>query len=149
MRYVQASDETFVRHIRDEVENIQWDETNQTSVRKLSEDQRVEFGVSRLNMVTPPSFDSHTQTREEGDAVLTDGVWTQNWTVIDAPEDIKAINIRQARDAKLELSDWMAIRASEGGTATPSDWITYRQALRDIPGQAGFPNTITWPTEPN
>jgi hypothetical protein len=26
---------------------------------------------------------------------------------------------------------------------------TYRQALRDVPQQGGFPNTITWPTEPS
>ncbi len=149
MRYVQTSDETFVRHIRSEAENIRWDETHQTSVRKLSEDQRVEFGVSRLKMVTPPSFDTYTQTREEGDAVLTDGVWTQNWIVTEVPEDMRAINIRQTRDEKLELSDWMAIRASEGGTATPSDWITYRQALRDIPEQEGFPDEIDWPVEPS
>jgi hypothetical protein len=24
----------------------------------------------------------------------------------------------------------------------------YRQALRDVPQQAGFPQTITWPTKP-
>ena len=30
----------------------------------------------------------------------------------------------------------------------PSSWKTYRQALRDVPAQAGFPTSITWPTEP-
>jgi len=99
-------------------------------------------------MVTPPFFDVDTQTRAEGDAVLTDGVWTQNWIVTAVPEDIKASNIRQTRNTKLTLSDWMVIRASEGGPAVPSDWATYRQALRDVPAQAGFPNEINWPAEP-
>jgi hypothetical protein len=27
-------------------------------------------------------------------------------------------------------------------------WATYRQQLRDIPAQAGFPGTINWPTAP-
>jgi len=148
-RYVQASDETFVRHIGNEVENIQWNESTNTSVRRLSESQRTEFGVSRLKMVTPPFFDVDTQARAEGDAVLADGVWTQNWIVTAAPEDIKAFNIRQTRDAKLGLSDWMVVRASEGGTAVPSDWATYRQALRDVPQQEGFPNEIDWPDEPS
>jgi hypothetical protein len=31
---------------------------------------------------------------------------------------------------------------------TAWEWATYRQALRDVPSQAGFPNTITWPSEP-
>ena len=29
-----------------------------------------------------------------------------------------------------------------------ADWIAFRQALRDIPLQAGFPTNIVWPTEP-
>ena len=29
-----------------------------------------------------------------------------------------------------------------------ADWMTFRQALRDIPLQAGFPTNIVWPAEP-
>ena len=29
-----------------------------------------------------------------------------------------------------------------------SDWATYRQALRDVPSQSGFPHDITWPEKP-
>jgi hypothetical protein len=29
-----------------------------------------------------------------------------------------------------------------------ADWMAFRQALRDIPLQAGFPSEIVWPTEP-
>jgi len=29
-----------------------------------------------------------------------------------------------------------------------ADWIAFRQALRDIPLQSGFPTNIVWPTEP-
>ncbi len=28
------------------------------------------------------------------------------------------------------------------------EWRTYRQALRDVPLQAGFPDNITWPVKP-
>ena len=145
MRYVQTSSGTFIRHIRNEGIIIQWNESTNTSVRRLSESQRTEFGISRLKMVTPPFFDVDTQSRAEGDAVLTDGVWTQNWIVTAAPEDIKAVNIRQTRDAKLATSDWRAL----SDNTMPSEWTTYRQALRDVPGQAGFPSEVSWPTEPS
>lgn len=145
MRYVQTSNDNFIRHIRNEAEKIQWDETTNTSVRKLSEDQRVEFGVSRLKRVTPPFFDVDTQTRVEGDPVLTDGVWVQNWIVTEEPEESKGVNIRRTRTTKLELSDWRAL----SDTTMSAEWTTYRQALRDITAQAGFPNTITWPDEPS
>ena len=78
---------------------------------------------------------------------LTDGTLTPP-TEPELSEEAKAANARDTRDAKLGLSDWMVIRASEGGAAVTSDWATYRQDLRDVPEQAGFPNTITWPTEP-
>ena len=29
-----------------------------------------------------------------------------------------------------------------------AEWATYRTALLDVPQQAGFPDTITWPTKP-
>ena len=29
-----------------------------------------------------------------------------------------------------------------------ADWMAFRQALRDIPLQAGFPTNIVWPAEP-
>mgnify|MGYP001495470229 CR=1 FL=1 len=38
---------------------------------------------------------------------------------------------------------WAAL-TSEQRTA----WATYRTALLDVPAQAGFPSSITWPTAP-
>lgn len=31
----------------------------------------------------------------------------------------------------------------------PDAWRTYRQALRDVPAQSGFPTNVTWPSEPS
>ena len=56
----------------------------------------------------------------------------------------KAKSIRSERDQKLKDTDWMGM----SDVTMPDDWATYRQALRDVPAQSGFPNTITWPTEP-
>ena len=39
-------------------------------------------------------------------------------------------------------------RWSELTAAKQAEWTTYRQDLLDVPQQAGFPNDITWPTEP-
>tara|TARA_R110001606_G_scaffold395849_1_gene568967 strand:- start:106 stop:501 length:396 start_codon:yes stop_codon:yes gene_type:complete len=38
---------------------------------------------------------------------------------------------------------WAALNAD-----TQAEWATYRQALLDVPQQAGFPNTVTWPVKP-
>jgi len=55
---------------------------------------------------------------------------------------------RATRDGLIASCDWMAIKAFEGGTTVSADWATYRQALRDVSAQEGFPNDITWPTQP-
>jgi hypothetical protein len=57
----------------------------------------------------------------------------------------QAANIRSQRTEKLKDCDWTQIADS---TADKTAWATYRQALRDVPLQAGFPWTITWPTQP-
>ena len=56
------------------------------------------------------------------------------------PEEIRA-----ERDSLLSKSDWTQVADAPVDQAA---WATYRQALRDIPSQAGFPNEVTWPVEP-
>ena len=55
-----------------------------------------------------------------------------------------ATSVRAERETKLKASDWMAL----SDVTMTAEWSTYRQALRDVPEQAGFPHTITWPEEP-
>ena len=57
----------------------------------------------------------------------------------------QASSVRRTRTEKLKDSDWTQIADS---TADKEAWATHRQALRDITTQAGFPWTITWPTQP-
>jgi hypothetical protein len=55
---------------------------------------------------------------------------------------------RGRRDEMLSACDWVVTRALEVSEPVPAQWVTYRQALRDVSSQAGFPTTITWPTPP-
>ena len=57
----------------------------------------------------------------------------------------QAKSVRTTRTQKLSDCDWTQIADS---TADKTAWATYRQALRDIPAQSGFPWTITWPDAP-
>jgi hypothetical protein len=59
-------------------------------------------------------------------------------------DEQKAFSAREKRDKKLQETDW---RAASDLTLS-ADWAAYRQALRDVPQQEGFPSTITWPTKP-
>ena len=63
----------------------------------------------------------------------------------DGANDRAAVAVREERDAKLAETDWMA----SSDLTLSSEWASYRSSLRDVPSQAGFPNTITWPTKPS
>jgi hypothetical protein len=52
--------------------------------------------------------------------------------------------VRENRNLLLELSDTMAL-----ADRITDEWRTYRQALRDIPAQSGFPANVTWPVDPD
>ena len=56
-----------------------------------------------------------------------------------------AVNVRQGRNTKLKECDWTQLSDSP---VNKESWATYRQSLRDMPLQEGFPWTITWPTQP-
>lgn len=59
--------------------------------------------------------------------------------------DRAASALRTERNAKLAESDWTQIADA---TVDKAAWASYRQALRDITKQAGFPATVVWPEKP-
>lgn len=60
----------------------------------------------------------------------------------------EAIDIRKIRDKLLTNSDWVVVKSFESGAAVDPDWIKYRQLLRDMPQQSGFPEDVVWPQKP-
>jgi hypothetical protein len=64
---------------------------------------------------------------------------------ITALEEAKASAIRSERNEKLSASDWTQVADAPVDKAA---WATYRQALRDITAQAGFPHNVIWPVKP-
>jgi len=73
------------------------------------------------------------------------GAWQQT-DVIDRINEAKAKGIREQRDALLDESDFAVLPDSP--VSDTDAWKTYRQALRDVPQQPGFPGDITWPEKP-
>ena len=53
--------------------------------------------------------------------------------------------VRSQRDRLLKASDWTQV---PDAPVDQQAWATYRQALRDIPQQEGFPESVVWPEKP-
>ena len=80
--------------------------------------------------------------------IFTDGETTaaEQETAYKAIKDAEqASAVRQSRGDKLADSDWTQVADAPVDKAV---WATYRQALRDITTQSGFPWTVTWPDAP-
>ena len=114
------------------------------------------FGVVNVADTDQPAFDAQTQRLEEGTPALVDGTWQQVWNVIEltadelqAIADRNAASVRAVRNQKLSACDWTVLTDSPLTTAKKTEWKTYRTALRDITAAEGFPNSISWPTEPS
>lgn len=56
---------------------------------------------------------------------------------------------RAQRNRLLEESDWTQVLDAPIDASTREAYRIYRQALRDVPEQEGFPGTIIWPKLPS
>ena len=65
-----------------------------------------------------------------------------------ATDEDLAAEAREKRNALIAETDYMAMPDYPLDEERKAALIAYRQALRDVPEQAGFPRQIDWPTKP-
>jgi len=116
-----------------------------------SEAQLNEQGIYSVEYSAPPTYD-HTVNRKETAQKQSDGTWKQAWIETPATTEEIALRtnekinaVRIERNKKLADSDWTQLPDAQ---VEADAWASYRQALRDITEQDGFPWEIDWPFEP-
>jgi hypothetical protein len=77
-------------------------------------------------------------SQEEQEQHAIDLIYYQTVTV--------PMGIRNERNALLASCDWT--QAGDVPQEIKDAWATYRQELRDVPQQPGFPSNVIWPTKP-
>ncbi len=88
---------------------------------------------------------------EDGGVVSWQTVALSEMPSLPQPEidlDALAEEIRTQRDALLAETDWTQCLDAPIDTDSQLDYRVYRQALRDITEQTGFPLDVTWPEMP-
>jgi hypothetical protein len=74
--------------------------------------------------------------------------WTgENWELVDVQRREAAVNARTFRNMRLAASDWTQLPDVPVWVDVQA-WRVYRQKLRDVPQQEGFPLSINWPDVP-
>lgn len=71
--------------------------------------------------------------------------------VVDEAARDKALtaSVRTERDRLLAECDWTQLADAPLGEDEREAWRSYRQELRDMPQQTGFPAAVAWPVEPD
>ena len=132
--------------------DLRRDNPNVSFPRNISDEVLAVYNVFRVTEVPAPDYNSRTHRLVTQAPTLVDGVWTltrvavaKDQSQIDNETAQQAVSVRADRDGKLAESDWTQVADAPVDKAA---WATYRQALRDITAQAGFPYEVTWPTKP-
>lgn len=129
-------------------------------MRVTAEDFAV-YGFEPYAESAKPEFDALVQDVQESAPVKQGSTWVQQWQVVEkysAEEKAKVLaeaeaqkleeqkaSVRAARNEKLTTSDWTQVADAP---VDKTAWATYRQALRDVTVQAGFPWDVEWPEKP-
>jgi hypothetical protein len=119
--------------------------------QQISEQTFNDFGADVV-LEGPQASPTRYQRAYADGVEQIDGKWFTKFSVADMDDETKifkdaeqAASVRTSRNDKLKDCDWTQIADS---TADKAAWATYRQALRDMTTQEGFPWTITWPALP-
>lgn len=111
--------------------------------KQIPDDILAQYGVYPVQPAPAPAVDTKTHQRTQSVELVGD-VWTQVWQVAQLPLNTASANVRAYRDRLLQDTDWTAL---SDVVMTP-EMATYRQALRDITAQEGFPYAVVWPVKP-
>jgi|TARA_R110002051_G_scaffold246888_1_gene306533 hypothetical protein len=126
-------------------------------------DTYADLGWDEIVAVPQPEASSVLKIMEEGEPIEIDSKWTQVWVETDkfadsddstkaekeasyqaGLDDDVAGSVRDQRNSRLGATDFHGLTDN---TMT-AEMTTYRQTLRDVPAQAGFPHEVTWPDSP-
>jgi len=105
------------------------------------------FEVYKVAASPVPEFDSKTHTVIQS-VEQKDGIWTQTWQVATLDQARASENVRAHRNRLLAECDWTQLADSPLDADGKAAWALYRETLRMIPQQAGFPWNVEWPPEP-
>ena len=122
--------------------------------KKLTDETVDPFGYDIVRAASPAAVTTYSPySRIVRDGVVEiEGEWYENYEVITItdPDEIAAIDksagdqVRYERDRRLQETDWTQLN----DVVAPEGYTEYRQELRDVTDQEGFPHAVVWPEKP-
>lgn len=120
----------------------------------LNVNDLINYGVIEVETSSVPEFDASTQRVISKDPEFVDGKWIVEYELVDrSQEEINsevnqlAAQARSRRNVLLGETDWTQIPDNSLSAEEKESWKIYRQQLRDLTEQEGFPHNISWPVK--
>lgn len=116
----------------------------------LSDPLLAHLHLVRVVVTGAPEHDPTKEVAEQSGCVFNREKlrWETAWSLrplTEAEVVAKADEVRAQRNNRLSRCDWTQVLDAQVDRAA---WATYRQALRDLTSQEGFPFNVVWPQEP-
>ena len=150
MFYVKTAPDGTLEQYPYTLTDLRCENKNTSWPQNISDELAAEFGVFLVSPTPQPADRYDINLRRT--ASKQGSNWVEQWVETPAtPEQIiertaaKATEVRQQRNQLLADCDWTQLPDAPVLRAT---WATYRQELRDLTAQEGFPWEVVWPEAP-
>ena len=117
---------SFISALAGSINKYRWDGTDWVLEQETAEIERFDFTLAEFPDAPVPEMPAYNPDER---ALAQE-----------------AKEVRTQRNALLAESDWAVL--PDAPVADEQAWKDYRQALRDVPQQAGFPEEVVWPQIP-
>lgn len=152
MNYLLASDNAITKFPYS-LEELRSDNPQTSFAWEMSAEELSEWGVYSVEEQNPPAYNEQTESIELQGPSLVNGAWVRVWLVvaasaeeIESRKELKGNVVRAQRDKALIWSDHTQLVDFQGSAALQITYKEYRQQLRDLPQQTGFPFNYVWPS---
>lgn len=151
MFYVLTDGDDNVARYPYTLTDLKLDNPGTSFTKTVGNEAAAGFNCFPVTPADPPSYD-HTVNLERK-AIQQGDHWVEQWISTPATaEEIlertasKENEVRFERNERLSSCDWTQL---PDAPVDASVWSNYRQQLRDITDQAGFPWNVQWPVSPD
>lgn len=153
MFYVKLKEDGTVDRYPYTLTDLIRDNPNTSFPRSLDAETASWFGVLPVRPTDPPQHD-HTVNLERSTEKQGED-WVEVWIETPATQEqieqrimASSNDVRMERNDLLTQTDWTQMPDVNMEESKKSEWRTYRQSLRDMTQQEGFPWNISWPVKP-
>lgn len=150
MFYVLLNDDGTINRYPYTLTDLKRANPGTSFAKTISDETAAAFNCYPVAPIDPPPADYTVNL--ERTAIKSGDYWFEEWIETPATSEqiaerttAKASDVRTERNQRLADCDWTQLPDAPVDAAA---WASYRQELRDVTDQTGFPWNIVWPKEP-